>query len=271
MVFRKHTLNSSLSKYVGDLIYHKDFQPQHSKDKYLPDGTINLIFELTGTPKFIYDNNGGQKIQECRDIWFSGVQTDYLTISAESEEMMVLVFKPGAGFPLIHQSVSNYTNKVVPAQELFGDSVLDLLSQLKTDTTPELRFASVERWLTGQLLDDDFYTNIIQFAIDTIENSPAQINISLLAEKAGYSQKQFIQLFKKYVGITPKQFHRVVRFNEILSVVENQDSISWTKIAADCGYFDQAHFIRDFQSFSGINPKKYLNDIEDFPNFLPVK
>ncbi|MCB0401080.1 MAG: AraC family transcriptional regulator [Flavobacteriales bacterium] len=253
------------------MLYHKDHYPEHAMEKYLPDGTINIIFELTGTPKYIFDNQTKKRIQECQDVWFSGVLKDYITISAECEEMIVLVFKPGSGFPLIHQSVDKYTNKVLPANEVLGKPISDLLTKLKAPSTPEEKFIEVERWIFNQVKQDDFYTEIIQYAIHAIEKSPSYINIANLSKKLGYSQKQFIQLFKKYVGITPKQFHRITRFNEILRSVENKKDVMWTEEANNCGYFDQAHFIKDFQSFSGLNPSKYLKDMDMHPNFVPVK
>ena len=240
-------------------------------DKYLPDGTINIIFELTNNPKFIFDNKTLLKKQECKDVWFSGVLKDYITISSSCEEMMVIVFKPGAGFPLIHKSASLFTNKVIQAEEIFGNSILQLLNELKNSTNPETKFQEIEKWLRLQLKDDDFYTDIIQHAIHEIENNYSEIKLKDISEKSGFSQKQFIQIFKKYVGITPKQLHRIKRFNEILVALENKDRISWASIAADCGYFDQAHFIKDFYSFSGLNPKQYINEIGDFPNYFPVK
>ena len=271
MIHQLHTISPELSKYVLTIHYNKDYYPEHIMDKYLPDGTINIIFELTNNPKYIYDNETKKKKQECRDVWLSGVLKDYITITSSCEEMMVIVFKPGAGFPLTHKSAALFTNKVLPAQEVFGESIIGLLEELKKPTDPETKFMEIETWLKVQLKEDDFYTDIIQFAIREIENSPTEINIKSIADKTGFSQKQFIQIFKKYVGITPKQFHRIMRFNEILSAVENKEKISWTIIAADCGYFDQAHFIKDFYSFSGLNPKQYLSDIGDFPNYFPVK
>ncbi|MEM7380857.1 MAG: DUF6597 domain-containing transcriptional factor, partial [Bacteroidota bacterium] len=227
MIFNQYQIPPRLEKYVNDLLYHKDYFPDHEKDKYLPDGTINIVFELTDNPKYIYENEGGKIKQECSDVWFSGVQKDYITISSHHEEMMVLVFKPGAGFPLIHSSLAKYTDQVVPAEAVFGASILELFQQLKLQTTPESKFLAIERWLDVQLKPDDFYLEVVRFAIDFIEKSSTQINLSRLSEKLGYSQKQFIQHFKKYVGITPKQFHRIVRFNEILAAVENEEELSW--------------------------------------------
>ncbi|MGB3468887.1 MAG: AraC family transcriptional regulator, partial [Cyclobacteriaceae bacterium] len=248
MTIKEYTTENFLSKYVSALIYHHDYYPDHKMDKYLPDGTINIIFELSGKSKFIFDNKTGKPVQECKDYWFSGVLKDYITISSEHEEMIVLVFKPGSGFPLIHQSVAPFTNKVVPADQVFGENIRLLLQALKKPTYPEEKFSAIEKWLVEQIIDDDFYTEIIRAAIASIQQSPSQIKISDLKAKSGYSEKQFIQIFKKYVGITPKQIHRIVRFNEILSAVEKEKKISWTQIASECGYFDQAHFIRDFKS-----------------------
>ncbi|MBO0321544.1 AraC family transcriptional regulator [Muricauda sp. CAU 1633] len=232
---------------------------------------MNIVFELTGSPKYIFDNATKEVKQECSDVWFSGVLKDYITISSHSEEMMVVVFKPGAGYPLLHTPAFLFTDKVVPAQEVFGEAVLKLHKKLKLLDGPEQKFDEIEKWLKNRLKKDDLYTDIIQFALEQIENSPTEMSIGEITAKTGYSPKQFIQIFKKYVGITPKQFHRIKRFNEILTAVENDEKISWTIIAADCGYYDQAHFIKDFQSFSGLNPSRYLSDIGEFPNYFPVK
>ncbi|MEL7120775.1 MAG: AraC family transcriptional regulator, partial [Bacteroidota bacterium] len=271
MILERYNIPERFDKYVAELLYHKNYFPVHDRDKYLPDGTINIVFELTGNAKFIFDNITGEQTQKCEDVWFSGVLKDYITISSHHEEMIVLAIKPGAGFSLIHSDVSEYTNKVVPAVNVFGDSIANLLDKLKQSSTLKEKFLAIEVWLDKQLKADDFYTSIIKFTIDAIEKSPTQISISQLKRKSGYSEKQFIQIFKKYVGITPKQFHRIVRFNEILSMVEREEAISWTHIATTCGYYDQAHFIRDFRHFSGINPKKYLKHIGDYPNFYPIK
>ena len=225
MTHLQHSISSDLSKYVKTIHYNKDYFPEHEMDKYLPDGTINIIFELTENPKYIYDNKTLLKKQECKTVWFSGVLKDYITITSSCEEMMVVVFNPGAGFPLIHNTAALYTNKVIQAEKIFGNSILELLDELKKSTKPETKFKEIEKWLRVQLKEDDFYTDIIQNAIQQIESTASEVNIKEVAKKSGFSQKQFIEIFKKYVGITPKQLHRIKRFNEILSAIENNDNL----------------------------------------------
>ena len=145
MIYQSHKISPEMSKYLTAIHYHKDYYTDHEMDKYLPDGSMNLIFELSGTPKFIYDNVTQKKKEKFRDTWFSGVHTDFITISSNSEEMLVVVFKPGAGFPLLHKPIHLYSNKVIQAEKLFGESICVLHRQLKGSTSPQKKFVLIGR------------------------------------------------------------------------------------------------------------------------------
>ena len=73
----------------------------------------------------------------------------------------------------------------------------------------------------------------------------------------GLSHTRFIHLFREHVGLTPKLFCRVRRFNALLHQINKGVPVNWARLAADCGYFDQAHLIRDFRAFAGITPREY--------------
>jgi transcriptional regulator GlxA family with amidase domain len=87
---------------------------------------------------------------------------------------------------------------------------------------------------------------------------PGLFSSSILAAKVDISQRRFIQIFRDEVGLTPKLFCRVQRFQEVLKIVEKGGVVDWLDIALLCGYFDQAHFNHDFRAFSGITPTEYL-------------
>ncbi|MCB1025494.1 MAG: helix-turn-helix transcriptional regulator, partial [Acidobacteria bacterium] len=111
-------------------------------------------------------------------------------------------------------------------------------------------------------------------SIQKIKSDPKfqQNNLQQLIDESGYSQKQFISLFKEYVGIAPKYFQRIIRFSEILAKIHADEKLSWTEISYDCGFYDQAHFIKEFQHFCGVNPKTHLENplIDERVNFFPV-
>src|SRR5215510_6018027 len=72
-------------------------------------------------------------------------------------------------------------------------------------------------------------------------------------------RRRFIQVFKAEVGITPKLFSRIQRFQQTRTFIQHNPSINWADLAVDFGYFDQSHFIREFLEFSGLSPTDYIN------------
>ena len=110
----------------------------------------------------------------------------------------------------------------------------------------------------------------ITHAIQQIQTDPTQTTLSQLVESSGYSRKQFIHLFRKHLGLRPKDFQRIVRFSNALSQIQSGTAVNWAHVSADCGYSDQPHLIRDFKQFSGFSPQQLQDAGFDRLNFFPV-
>ena len=76
----------------------------------------------------------------------------------------------------------------------------------------------------------------------------------------GISSRRFWELFRNEVGLSPKAFCRIRRFNAVLTHIERLTTVDWLDVALSCGYFDQAHFNHDFRAFAGLSPSAYLRD-----------
>ena len=72
------------------------------------------------------------------------------------------------------------------------------------------------------------------------------------------------------MGLTPKLFCRIQRFQRVLSELSARRRVEWAEVAQSCGSYDHAHFVHDFQNFSGLNPSTYLHDQPEYANFVPV-
>jgi methylphosphotriester-DNA--protein-cysteine methyltransferase len=272
MIFKQIIPKPPLDKYIQNIVYYRGYKPEHDKDKFLPDCTTNLVIDFQETPKYIYDNITFKEKQECKKAWFSGMHTEFITISSGYDsEMMVITFKPGCSYPFVKTAMDFFNNKVVDAEKVFCKVFNDFRNQLISKVTFESKIEHTENWLMSILQEDTFEGEIINHLVEQIKKTSSSVNLKSIAKLSGYSQKQFIHLFKKFVGITPKQFHRIVRFNEILSAIHHQYDINWLDIATDCGYYDQAHFIKDFQAFSGLNPKQYIDKQGEWPHYIPVR
>src|SRR5262249_6251326 len=94
----------------------------------------------------------------------------------------------------------------------------------------------------------------VPVALDAFERADAAVTVRDLARRVGLSQRRFIQLFTAEVGLTPKLYGRVRRFQRARELVREATEPDWAKVAVACGFFDQSHLIRDFREFSGLSP-----------------
>lgn len=100
--------------------------------------------------------------------------------------------------------------------------------------------------------------NRIERCIDIINQTRGVVDISFLASKACYSRKQFERVFSQYVGTSPKQFLKTIRFQNAIDEKARNSSLSLTELTYRCGYFDQSHMISEFKGLSGFTPKQYF-------------
>ena len=99
---------------------------------------------------------------------------------------------------------------------------------------------------------------------------PDQAGPTPVADRVGLCRRQFIDVFRTQVGLTPKLFCRVRRFQDVLTHIDGHRRVAWAAVAQACGYFDQAHFIHDFQAFSVLNPAAFLAVRGENRNHVPL-
>jgi transcriptional regulator GlxA family with amidase domain len=92
----------------------------------------------------------------------------------------------------------------------------------------------------------------------TIVSEAGLISVDALASSAGISARQLERRFLQEVGVAPKLLCRILRFQRIFHSIRAHDG-RWATVAADCGYYDQAHLIRDFKQFAGQTPSVFLD------------
>jgi AraC-like DNA-binding protein len=104
------------------------------------------------------------------------------------------------------------------------------------------------------------------WAWQKLRDTDGMLNIRLLASESGCSQKHLVAQFRDYVGVSPKVAARVIPFNRAVKLIERRGSVNGARLALDCGYYDQSHFIRDFRAFAGCTPTE-LSDSMAGPTF----
>ena len=274
MILQIHKPAFPLNKFVENLVYYEGLSTAHNLDRFLPDGNTEIIIDLTEQPQFIYDNETLKEIQTCWHAWVSGVRTQPITIpSGHGSRMLIVAFKKGGAFPFYSFPMSTLTDTVVEADLVFGKGIHDLRKQLLATKSSRRMFQLVESFLlcqAGEAIHDSISRKCVHYALLSIIHGPTARCLQELSEQIGYSQKHFIDLFKAQVGVSPKQYLKIMRFQNAIRAIESSELPRWSQIALESGYYDQAHFIHDFKLFSGFTPNEYFKRKTSLLNYIPV-
>lgn len=271
MLLKIHIPSYPLNQFVDNFVYYEGLNPAHAIDRFLPDGNTEIIFDFHDQPQYIYDNDTLKEIQACHHVWASGVRTGYISIpSGRQAAMFIIAFKKGMAYPFFPVPMNEMSDRVVDADLLWGRSFGHLREHLHEISNVDQKFAAAERFLLKHYQRQFNLNPAVEYALAEIIRSPDQLNLRRVSDKIGYSQKHFIAMFKQQVGVTPKAYLKIMRFQKAINEVEQSPDIDWAAISLDCGFYDQAHFIHDFKFFSGFTPEDYLQRKSDLLNYIPV-
>ena len=179
-------------------------------------------------------------------------------------------FRPGGAYPFLGVPAGELSDVDVSLEAIWGVRAIELREQLLESETSEARFRVLEQTLLARICRPLAHHPAVDLALREFRSAPYIRPIKEVSEEVGLSQRRFIQLFREEVGMTPKLFCRIRRFQEVIRLIESETLVEWATVALKCGYFDQAHFIHDFRSFTGVTPTTYLSHRGEHRNHVPL-
>ncbi|MFZ4620654.1 MAG: AraC family transcriptional regulator [Bacteroidota bacterium] len=169
-------------------------------------------------------------------------------------------FKPGAFRPLFGASVAELTDRIVPLHELFGPDGTAYEETMLSLTNDDDKVACAEHFLSTRLPEPDEQTALIGRIVDEVMKNKQIMKVEDISERFDIGVRTLQRLFNDYVGIPPKWIIKRYRMFEAVDAVNSGAETDWTQLALELGYFDQAHFIKDFKQMVGRSPGEYRND-----------
>jgi AraC-like DNA-binding protein len=260
MIFRTYVPRSPLSHFVKAIWLCEGYAPGHRKERILPDGSVQLVINLRENLTRVYDRHDTDQCRSHSGAVISGAHSEFVVIdTAEQASVIGVHFKPGGAFPFFRLPANELRNQHVSIEALWGRTGIDLRNQLLEAGAPEAKFRILEKTLLQQAAGPLIQHPALDYALQEFQKLPNLRTISSVTDRIALSKRRFIQVFDERVGLTPKLFFRVQRFQGVLRLLTSGEHLEWADLAVDCGYFDQAHFIHDFTSFCGLNPSAYVN------------
>jgi AraC-like DNA-binding protein len=184
--------------------------------------------------------------------------------------MFVIQFRAAGARPFLHLPLDGFSERVVPGEEVLDGELLAARDRLICAEGREAKVAAAEEWLAARYRQDLAPPGPVLEVLERLAAEPGARYADAIAGYPG-SRKHLISEFRRYLGVTPKYYQRILRFNDVLRVIQAEGPVAWSAVAHHCGYSDQSHFIRDFRYFSGFNPTDFLRrGFDAQTNFFPL-
>lgn len=256
MLYLSHAPHPALAEHVEGLWTLSD-RPAHERESILPSGTVELVVNLAEDEVRIYDRGDPERCRRLGGAIVSGTYRGPFVIDTREHASVVGVhFKPGGAFPFLGMPVRELADSHIDLETLWGPTARELRERLCEASTAPDRFRILEEALLARLPATKRRHGAVRFAVDGLGTGGT--TVGGLAAEVGLSHRRFIEVFAAEVGLTPKVFGRIRRFQRALDRIGKTARPDWARLALACGYFDQSHFIRELVSFSGLTPEELL-------------
>jgi AraC-like DNA-binding protein len=247
------------------IIEDDDVSPQ--QQKIIPDGFIEIIFHYRSPYRI---NLGGRWEQQSLSLLAGQIRNHFFLENTGTSGIIGVKLKPTALTHLFGLSMYQFTDRVVDILSVPALQSLWRQEQLSVAQDHEKRIVLLDDLFKEIISEKKYAPTIAEQAIDLIFANHGMMPVSDITHKIGIGERQLENLFKKYVGLSPKFFMRIIRFNYIFKLVQENNQ-SWSGLAYEASYFDQSHFIRNFRDFTGENPSDYAFDEKNMANFFLQK
>jgi len=236
----------------------------------LPRGAVTVIFDVGQRQQLDFYAADGTTRLSVPPAFITGSHTaSYISNIAAGEPVMAVHFRPGGAFPFLGIPLGDIEDGYVGVDQVWGSDGRDLHERLIETTSAETRFQIIEQFLLSRpSLTADRHPGVAA-AMAAIEDDPS-IRMADIRHRVGMATKRLIALFRAEVGLSPKAYARVRRLQAALRLLGG-GPVSGAHVAAEVGYFDQAHFVRDFESFTGMSPTQYRRQPIVLPSHVPVE
>ena len=276
VLYRCRIPRPPLDAFIELIWLFEDVARPHALERILPTGAAQIIVNLKEDRTRRYEPEANYRCDTMPGAVLAGVQSRYSVIdTAEQEHVMGVAFKPGGTVPFMRVPAHETCDADVPLDVIWDPyAAITLRERLLDADGADARLEMMERVLleVSRAWQPAGHHRAVAYALQMFQRRPLVTSVTSVTDAVGLSPKRFIERFKIEVGMTPKRYCRVLRFQRAVARAHEGHRVDWVQLALDCGFSDQAHLIHEFRAFSGVTPTAYQAARTEFRNhvkFLP--
>ena len=266
MIFKRIEPPNDLKKLIECYWIVENDDPVPIKQKIIPDGFPEIIFHHGDPYKIrLYDSWKTQSVS----LLAGQIRSHFFLENTGIAIITGIKFRPSALTQLYDLSMDDFTDKVADLSMVVNVDT-ELSKTVFASQTDHEKLVSDLNIYFEKKQNQVKKNDRLETALDLIFSKNGMITIGEIISVISIGERQLERLFRKYVGLSPKFYCRIIRFNYIFQLMQEQ-SPSLIDLTYDAGFFDQSHFIRNFKAFTGEDPSRYLFDEKNLANFFLKK
>jgi AraC-like DNA-binding protein len=237
-----------------------------ARERNFPNGMFDLIVHFGETYRVVE----GPWTGRCSTACFGGLQSGPSVVEAPASSPPVLGIKlhPAGAYALVGRSLSEMSGLTVDLMDLAGPVAEELIERCHVASSGEERLREAEIWVSQRMARSQSVDPAIGWVAGQIERRQGAVAISVLRERAGLSKTRLATAFREQIGVTPKQYARILRFRRALTMV-NAGEEALSEVALTAGYYDQPHLNAEFRELSGFSPREFLGALR-YPESVSI-
>ncbi len=255
--FKKILPQKRLNRYIEYYWISKSNNPTDLTAKIIQDGSVYILF--------LFDAEYGIKMNNEDFINISHAHIiggrKYNTYFAEKGMVNVLGirFRPGGFYPFLQIPAKEISDSFFNMEQLFGNIIREIEEELYETPNPMDKIRIIESFLLRRIslnIDESLTPGL---RMSNILKSYDAVSIDQLCSGTGFSYKKIERIFSREIGFTPKYLNRILRFQRVLHELHENNFKTLSEVAYDNFYFDQSHFIKEFEYFTGLTPQEFIS------------
>ncbi len=260
MKYWEHKLRDDFVSHVESIWEMQNCSSEEfSKVTFVPEVVYELL--IFTEPIYVFNLTQQKYFRYMPGIYLAGLLTKSIILYLPPNTTLFGVrLKPFSLAKISHENLSKLNNKIVEINKIFN-CLRDISIENKSSNVSMLEFA--ERIIDRLLNEQSVINNTLRDEMNYMMDSFGNLEISEVHSVFCISKATLRNHFVARVGLGPKDVSKIWRFNNFLRLKLENPSENLTALSIDAGYFDQAHFIKDFQSFICQSPYKFFNQIEE--------
>lgn len=239
-----------------------------ARERVLPTGTMSLVFRISDHPLRLFDAHAGSAGRMVGHAIVGGARTSYYVRDVSQPTRSVgAQLHPGAAELLLGAPAGELAERHTRLDELWGHAADEARERLALAGSPETALDVLQTLLIARMPKMRGIHPAVAHALARFATTS---HVNQVVNESGYCHRRFIALFRESVGLAPKIYCRVLRFQTAIDQVADGPEAPWASLATESGYSDQAHFTRDFRAFAGVTPGAYRRIRPAAKNHVPI-